>query len=360
MQLSKILIGAMRFKDRPSTIATIRAAIDEGFNYIDTSPCYCYQSEQENSESWVGDAVNHPDYRHRVMVSAKCSPGNGGLGLGGFIPEKGFGVRSVEQLSTVLSQSLRRQNLDGFDYYHMWTTHTMEQFREATKPGGWYDGVKLHSDKWKHLGITTHADTAIILEFLKSGLFETVTIPLNVVNRTRLGVLDYCSRNGIKVFAMNPLAGGFLASHERLKELALRYLMALPNVHLLIGFSSVEEVQYASWIQKTTPPNGGDVDALLAEVDSIIDSKEDRCTGCGYCSPCPQNITLGACLSYYNLAKYMNMVSAVEAFREKQWEDGLRLDKCTGCGLCAARCPNGLDLHGIIKEAKELLYVIEH
>jgi len=56
--MSKIMIGAMRFSDRENARQTIHAAIDAGFNYIDTSPCYCYKSATENSESWVGDAVN--------------------------------------------------------------------------------------------------------------------------------------------------------------------------------------------------------------------------------------------------------------------------------------------------------------
>jgi predicted aldo/keto reductase-like oxidoreductase len=36
MELSRIVIGAMRFKDRKSAINVIRFAIDCGFNYIDT------------------------------------------------------------------------------------------------------------------------------------------------------------------------------------------------------------------------------------------------------------------------------------------------------------------------------------
>jgi uncharacterized protein len=356
MKISKIAIGAMRFKDRASAASTIRAAIDAGFNYIDTSPCYCYQSNEENSESYVGDAVNYKDYRSRVMVSAKCSPGNGGMGLGDFEPDTGIGVHTKEQFVKVFQQSLDRQKQTSFDYYHLWTTHTLEQLAEARKAGGWYDGVKSMSTKWKHLGITTHADTATIIELLKNGLFETVTIPLNVVNRTRLGILDYCAQNNIAVIAMNPLAGGFLAAHDTLKELALRYLMSLPNVHLLIGFSSVEEVAYAKWILDTTPQYKKSTQEIVAEVDTIINSTEPRCTGCGYCAPCPQGINVGASLSYYNLYKYAGMESAKEAFQEKQWEDGLRLDKCISCGICSTRCPNSLPLKDILADARKMLY----
>ena len=127
MKMSKIVIGTMRFKDRQSAVSTIREAIDCGFNYLDTSPCYCFKNEMENSECWVGEAISYRDYRERIMVSAKCAPGNEGLGLGEFLPSTGFGVRTSEQLDTVFNQSLKRLNCSSFDYYHLWTTHTMSK-----------------------------------------------------------------------------------------------------------------------------------------------------------------------------------------------------------------------------------------
>lgn len=356
MQLSKIVIGGMRFPDRRTAVATIRKAIDCGFNYIDTSPCYSYQNERENSESWVGEAVNHADYRSRVMVSTKCAPGNGGMGLGEFDQPEGFGVRTSQQLSSMMDQSLKRLGMDHLDYYHLWTTHTQEQLDEAFKKGGWHDGVMARKSCWDHLGITTHADSKTIIRFLRQRPFETVTLPLNVVNTTRMEAVDYARQSGVAVIAMNPLAGGFLAAHERLKELALRYLMALPGVHVLIGFASPGEVEYAKWIADTTPGYAQSAEEIRAEVDGILHSDEPRCTACGYCLPCPQNINVGACLSYYNVFKYLGINAAREAFLQKQWEDGLRLDRCESCGLCASRCPNALDVVRIIESAKTLLY----
>lgn len=356
MELSKIVIGGMRFKDRQSGIQTLRAAIDAGFNYVDTSPCYCLASETENSESWVGEAVADPRYRSRVMVSTKCSPGDGGFELGEFRPDAGFGVRTIDQLRQVFGQSLRRMNLPAVDYYHMWTTHTDEQFNAALQPGGWFDGVQSMKGQWAHLGITTHADPATILRFLESGKFETVTLPLNVINTMRLPVVAFCRPRGIKVIAMNPLAGGFLASRDDLKELALRYLMRLDGVHPLIGFSSVEEVQYAKWIQDSMPSYKLSAEDILAKIHAMMDTSEKRCTSCGYCSPCPERITVGAALSYYNAYQYLGMQSAKEAFKEKQWEEGLGLDRCIECGLCEARCPNGLPVRQIIRAARKQMY----
>lgn len=356
MQLSKICVGAMRLKDRQSGVATLPAAIDAGFNYIDTSPCYCFQSEDENSERWVGEAVRDPAYRDRVMVSTKCAPGDGGFGLGEFRPANGFGVRSVDQLDHVFRQSLDRLQLPRVDYYHMWTTHTPEQFAAATAPGSWLDGVKAHRADWDHLGLTTHADSDTIISFLESGLFGTVTIPLNLINTIRMKTVEYCRANNIDVIAMNPLAGGFLAAREDLKEKALRYLMLLDGVHLLIGFSSPEEVAYAKWIEDSMPECRLTADELLGEIRDMMPAGETICTACGYCSPCPEAITVGAALSYYNAYTYLGVEEARAAFNSKQWEGGLRLDKCIQCGECERRCPNGLPVTEIIKKAQAALY----
>jgi uncharacterized protein len=356
MEPSRIVIGAMRFRDRKSAIETIRFAIDCGFNYIDTSPCYCYVDEAENSEAWVGEAVNDPRYRDRVMVSTKSSAGDGGLGLGQFNPKSGFGVRSPEQLRQVFNQSLGRMNLSGVDYYHLWTTHTQEQFDAAMKKGSWYDGVMEHKKQWKHLGITSHGDAAAVISFLESGKFETVTIPFNVINTTRSAVVDYCEKKNIPVIAMNPLAGGFLAAHAGLKELALRFLLTFTNLRILVGFTSIPEVKYAKKILDTAVARPSDREKIRAKVDALIGAEGPRCTACGYCAPCPQSVNLGACLSYYNVYRYMRIKQAKKTFLQSQWNDTLRLDRCTSCGLCRQRCPNRLPLEAIIKDAKESLY----
>ncbi len=155
---------------------------------------------------------------------------------------------------------------------------------------------------------------------------------------------------------MNPLAGGFLAVNEKLKELALRYLMKLSGVHLLIGFSRPEDVEYAKWILDTDAEYDRTAVQIKDEVNKLINANEPRCTACGYCLPCPEKINIGASLSYYNVYKYMKMNEAKDAFIEKQWEDGLKLENCSSCGKCEERCPNNLPVTKIIRNAIKLLY----
>jgi predicted aldo/keto reductase-like oxidoreductase len=246
--------------------------------------------------------------------------------------------------------------LSEVDYYHLWTTHTREQFNAAMKPGSWYDGVMERKGQWKHLGITSHGDSESVISFLKSGTFEAVTIPFNVINTTRAAVVDYCEGKNIPVFAMNPLAGGFLAAHAGLKELALRFLLTFPHIRVLIGFTSVDEVKYAKRILDEKPGRPEDRERIRAKVDALIGADGPRCTACGYCAPCPQSINLGSCLSFYNVYRYMQVKQAKKTFLQNQWNDTLRLDRCTSCGLCRQRCPNRLPLEAVIKDAKELLY----
>ncbi len=358
MELGKILIGSMRLKDCGSAAETIRKAVDEGFNYIDTAPLYRLENEEQNSEVWVGNAIDNKDYRKRVLLSSKCATSNGGLELGEFEQSKGFGVRTSEQFSKVFSQSLKRLNVDALDYYHLWICHNNKLFNEAFKENGWYEGFlkEKEAGRVKHLGITTHADADTIIGFLETGYFETVTLPLNVMNRARFKAVEYCREKGIKVLAMNPLGGGFLAADERLKELAFKYLLSLDNVSILLGLTSVEEVEYAVRMKKEYEADPVSTDSVVEAVRKMIPNDEPRCTGCGYCQPCPHFIDVGAALSYYNLYKYLGSENARKSFRDMQWNPRFKLDQCVSCGSCERRCPNSLPVRKIIQDAVKIMY----
>jgi predicted aldo/keto reductase-like oxidoreductase len=356
MELNKILIGTMRLPERKSAVTILRRAIDSGFNYIDTSPLYRFKSGTECSECWINEAINYRDFRERVFVSTKSAVSDGGLSLGNFEPQKGFGVRTKEQFKLVYQQSLKRLGIDSLDFYHLWICHTMEQFNEFKKPDGWLHGYREIINRPPPLGLTTHGDSETVIKMLESGLFSTVTIPLNIINTSRMKIVEYCRKTGIKVLAMNPLAGGLLAQNEKLKELALMFLMALDNVHLLIGFTREEEVDYAKWILDQKSSYKMSPKEILKKAKSLIQINDSLCTGCGYCQPCSQFIDIGASLSYYNLYKYLKVKEAKRFFLELQWNPRYKLDNCSFCGSCESRCPNHLPVRKIIKDAQTILY----
>ena len=361
VNLSKILIGTMRVGDSDVTGRIIQRAIDLGSNYIDTVPLYRWSNNDENSETWVGCAVSSGNYRQRVLVSTKSAVSDGGLGLGSYNPSIGFGIRMKEQFSSMLEQSLSRLNLPYVDFYHLWMCHTKQQFEEAFKPGGWYEGLqKAQEDgKIKHLEITTHGDADTIIRFLETGAFETVTLPLNVLNVTRMKAVEYCARKGIPVLPMNPLGGGLLAVDSHLKELAFKYLLSLENVHILVGFTALEEVDDAWRMKREYEENPVSTETILQEVRQLIPNAEPDCTGCGYCQPCPKFIEVGSALSHYNLYHYLNLQEAKKAFLDLQWNPRYKLSNCIACGQCEKRCPNTLPVRKIIENAKKALYAQE-
>ncbi|MBF0530069.1 MAG: aldo/keto reductase [Deltaproteobacteria bacterium] len=347
----------MRFKSREDAVKIIRTAIDHGINYIDTAPEYRLADDIDNSESWIGEAISKPGYRERLILTSKSSPyiyGKHEKGADYF--RKGKGIDTADKSRRCIEQSLKRLKQDKLDAYHMWCVHDADIFRTAMSPGGWFEGVIRQKDKWRWLGITSHGDADTIIQFLKTGIFSFVTIPLNVINRTRLAVVEYCKDKDIRVLAMNPFAGGFLAANDRLRELALNYLLKLENVTALIGFNRPEEVDYAVSVLNAREQNQETAEDILEEVNSITNITDEHCTACGYCAPCPQGINLGECLSLYNHFKYMNDQNAKKYFLWKQWDDFLRLDHCIECMSCKEKCSNKLPLEKIIPDAKKLLY----
>lgn len=331
--IGPIGVGTLRFKDRQEAIKIVRRAIDFGFNYIDTAPDYRYQSEEENAEGWVGEALSLGDYRQRVMLGAKCRP--------------------LEDSASVLRQSLKRLGQPYVDFYNMWAVHDLETF---SKSAPWFERVQQYSHQWGSLGITSHADAVTIMEFLATGFFKAVTVPLNVINRSRLQVVDYCREHGIQVFAMNPFSGGMLAKEPKLRELSLTYLLKLEGVCALIGFSTLGEVEEVWRIATEVESCTLTPEQIALEVERLTRVPPRHCTSCGYCAPCPEGISLGECLSSFNMVCYFGSAEAKRDFLWRQWDPRFQLDRCQECLTCLSRCPNGLPLDEIIPEAKKVLY----
>jgi predicted aldo/keto reductase-like oxidoreductase len=371
--LSNICLGAMRFADRETAVTVLHRAIDEGINYVDTSPGYCRKSEAENSESWIGSALKAEDYRERILVSSKSTPGNGGLGLGEeFVKASGFGVRTKEQSKEMIHQSLSRMGLKKLDWYQLWTTHTQEQLDEALKPGGWLEGVLEARDEglFSHLGITTHADSETVISFLETGYFEMVTLPYNILDTSRQKAIQYAAENGIIAVAMNPLSGGLLTGHsdvieqefadlgvERVEDLALGFILSQPDIHPIVGISSVEQLELDLRIaSKPRWTENVRID-VLSRFNKLKSSSNKACTGCNYCKPCPEGIDIGAVLHYYNLYKVFGLrVPAKDRFKRAYRNNkAFKIENCVECGQCESRCPNSLPIRRMLKEQQRVM-----
>jgi hypothetical protein len=173
---------------------------------------------------------------------------------------------------------------------------------------------------------------------------------------------------------MEPLRGGKLAkslpdqAREFLEkrgivrspaQLALKWVWNHPEVScVLSGMSTMEQVVENCRIADDSLPDSLTADELAA-IEKIRKLYLERtvvdCTGCRYCMPCPEGVSIPEILSIYN---------EMHIYRDKEWarqyyqvavRPDNRADKCVECGTCEEACPQGIKVIEMLKEIREAL-----
>lgn len=366
--LAALSIGCMRFPSREAAADVIRTCVARGARYLDTSPMYCYRSEEENTETWTGAAIE--GLRDQVILSAKCATGNGGDRVGEYDPAHGFSITTADQVRRQIDQSLRRLNVDRFDCYQLWAVHNPELFDVALRPGGWLEGVQRAREEglFTHLGITGHADSAEIKRWVDSGLFELITVPFHLLGAHRLEGIQYALDHGIAVIAMNPLAGGMLGGESNslarefaqfevisAADLALRYVASM-GCSALSGMTSGDEARENATILGRALWTPDLAERIRARFETMISNAEYVCSGCGYCLPCAEELDIPGVLRLRNYHVVLHLEAAKREFQQRVARDHrFKVENCQECGLCESRCPNQLPVINLLKEARESL-----
>ena len=77
------------------------------------------------------------------------------------------------------------------------------------------------------------------------------------------------------------------------------------------------------------------------------------CTGCRYCSPCPNGVDIPRNLALYNQTKAQNSAGSAGMVYDAMPE-AERASNCVACGLCKTRCPQKIDIPAQLKKAVEV------
>lgn len=179
---------------------------------------------------------------------------------------------------------------------------------------------------------------------------------------------DILTARNIPIWVMEPVRGGKLANlseeyEEALKKLrpnesiaswAFRWLLTLPNVHMILsGMSNMDQmIDNVKTFTELKPLSNKEVELLYQIADSMKNSLP--CTACRYCvEVCPQGLDIPMLINMYNQLRFapqMNIRVRIDALSEDK-----RPSACIACGACMAMCPQNIDIPTAMQEFAEEL-----
>ena len=365
-RLSALGFGCMRFPmrlgsiDKQATELLVLEAIEAGVNYFDTAYLY------PGSEAVLGEILEHDNLRDLVHIATKLPHGK---------------VQGAEDLDRLFATSLERLRTDRVDYYLIHNIATAEQWERLVALGieEWI-ARKKEEGALRQIGFSFHGTLTEFKKVLASYDWDFVQIQYNYVNEHyqagREG-LHLAAEKGLSVVIMEPLLGGRLADRlpkdaaEALRDAdpslgnagwALRWLYNQPEVTVVLsGMNAHAQLAENCAVASTTLPGSmSDADraAIKRARELFRASYRVPCTGCNYCLPCSEGISIPALFASYNesfaidrLTGLMQYVTSVGA----PSPTARLASDCVKCGECAKKCPQHIDIPAELENVRKRL-----
>jgi len=193
-------------QDDQESIRTIRKAIDDGINWMDTAPMYGLG----HAEEVIGKAIG--EIRSQVHVATKS----------GILWDENNSFRfclKKESIRSEIEATLRRIDTDYIDLYQIHMATPEEEIEE-----GWYCISELiREGKVRYAGVSNFS-LEQIKKVQKIHPVASVQPVYNMFNRDiEQGITDYCAQNDIGIISYSPLCSGLITDRicrERIKNLA--------------------------------------------------------------------------------------------------------------------------------------------
>ena len=316
LEVNKIGFGALPLqrRDMKDSVEILNKAYESGIDFYDTARFY------SDSEEKLGKAFE--DVRSDIYLASKTA------------------AESVEDFWNDLETSLKELKTDYLDLYQHHNIsfcpksgdELAEAMAEAKEEG-----------LIKHIGITTHKIT-IANEALKSGIYETLQYPFSYLSGDEeIKLVQKCQDMDVGFIAMKAMGGGLLKNSKA----SFAYMNQFSNVLPIWGIQYMEELEeFLSYPQNLT---------LNDELKDIIenDKKElgdDFCRGCGYCMPCPEDISISFCA---RMSLWIRRFPT-EPYLTEEFQEMMEATKnCVECFSCVEKCPYELEIPRLLKENYE-------
>lgn len=365
-ELSVLGMGCMRLPrgvagiDMQRTELAILTAFERGINYFDTAYAY------SGSEEALGEVVERNNLRDRIFITSKLPHSK---------------CRSIDDAERLFTTTLERLRTDYLDYYLIHNVVTFDQWKRLVDMGieEWI-AQKKESGQIRRIGFSFHGGIAEFRQLLESYDWDIVQIQYNYVNEHyqagREG-MELAASKGIPVVVMEPLLGGRLATGLPKKAAAelekvvpgrspaawgLRWLFDQPDVTVVLsGMNSEQMVDENCETAATTAPGSmteREHEAIYAARDAFKEGFKVPCTGCNYCMPCPQGLSIPSMFAAYNesysLGWYTGFFQYMLSIGVTSGEPRLA-SGCIGCGACVKKCPQHIEIPDRLADVRRRL-----
>ena len=360
-KLSVLGYGGMRFPmglsgiDMRKTEELVMRSIEGGVNYFDTAWIY------PGSEDALGVIFEKNRVREKVFIAAKLP-----LTI----------LRGPGDFDKYFNQELKRLKTGYIDYYLMHMITNMAQWEKFKSWGieEWIAGKKK-AGLIRQIGFSYHGGGTEFLKVIDDYDWEMCLIQYNYSDENfQAGVTGLrAAAKKMPVMIMEPLLGGKLttglpkAAVEIFKKAnaalspaawGLNWVWNQPEVTLLLsGMNNRNQLEENLKLADSARPGmlgETEHETYRRALEVINKSYKIRCTGCGYCMPCPKGVNIPGCFSSYNTIFSIGYVVGMKHFITStaltgEFPSGPGL--CVQCGICESKCPQKLP---IMKDLKHI------
>jgi predicted aldo/keto reductase-like oxidoreductase len=376
-EVSALGFGAMRLPvdeqshlNENEAIKMIRYAIGNGVNNVDTA--YPYHGGQ--SEVIVGKALENR-YREKVHLTTKLPI---------------WMVRKKNHFERYFDRQVKRlQSNPDIYLFHGLNKQRFEKVKELDL----IENMENARDqgKIKHIGFSFHDTFEVFKEIIDSYSWDCAQIQLNYLDvnyQAGLKGLKYAAKKGIAVIIMEPIRGGKLAISKKvlntrpeiknvldsvrkaraMPDWALQFLWDRPEVSVVL--SGMSEMQHV--IENVESANNSGIGSLTDEELQVVRNLRTAykshdlvpCTGCEYCVPCPNGVSIPTIMNLVNEMGYWgeeqkhryemayNRMAKTPEDLKARSESGDETEGaaslCSQCGDCLEKCPQQINIPRIM------------